>query len=113
MNKEIELKPCREAFEAWFSKQPLTTVPHSGGYTREALEWAFNAGFSTRSNVIDTNLGIESIKIDLMQYIRAVCAANSSDTQYQNGIRDMGEVIGFWLENNNNFKHRKPEELSE
>jgi hypothetical protein len=49
----------------------------------------------------------EQYRDDLMLYLRAVCAANSADTQYQKGIRDMAEVVGFWLENDDNFNKKE------
>ncbi len=45
----------REAFEEWYSAQLLPTVPHSGGYTKEALEWAYQAAYKPRIAV--DNLG--------------------------------------------------------
>jgi hypothetical protein len=48
---------ARQAFEVWIAVTPLTTVPHSGGYTRESLKWAYQAALSTRApaNPADTD----------------------------------------------------------
>ena len=48
----------RKAFEEWYSNAVLPTVPHSGGYTKEALLWAYQARDAEVAELVN---GLEAI----------------------------------------------------
>lgn len=49
-----ELKACKAEFEKWYENTPLTTIMYGAGYTKESLEWAFQAAYTLRHNEAPT-----------------------------------------------------------
>jgi hypothetical protein len=46
-----QIEEMREKFEAWYKNQILPCSPDFKYYTKEALEWAFQAAYTPRPSV--------------------------------------------------------------
>ncbi len=66
MNKEIELKPCREAFEAWAGTHLPLVKTVSGVYLHHATDMAYKGWQAAQAQLQAENAMLREVLTEIM-----------------------------------------------